>query len=155
MTNELNSFGIPDWQHAGKGVAKLEDFPEDIIGFIYRIDLSNGKSYIGRKSLFSKRKRNFGKKELALITDKRVKKYEIIKKESDWNSYIGSNKFLHKDVSEGIRIESRYILKLCKTEKELTYYETSMLFGNDVLFGDRYYNDNILGKFFRKDLLNG
>ena len=49
---------------------------------------------------------------------------------------------------------NRYVLKLCKTKKELTYWETKMLFQYNVLEDDCYINDNILGKFFRKDLLS-
>ena len=153
--NEISLLGIPDWQYAGKGISTLEEFEEGVIGFIYRIDLSNERSYIGRKKLYSERKRNFGKKEKALITDKRKKLYEMVKKESDWTSYIGSNKQLHKDVLDGVRITNRSILGVYKTEKEITYYETYYLFVNDVLIDERYYNDNILGKFFRKDLIHG
>ena len=47
---------------------------------------------------------------------------------------------------------NRYVLKLCKNKKELTYWETKMLFQYNVLEDDRYINDNILGKFYRKDL---
>lgn len=150
-----NLYGIPDWHYCDSGITCLEAFPEDSIGFIYRIDLSNGKSYIGRKKLYSERKRNFGKKEASLITDKRKKKYEIVKKESDWQTYIGSNKNLHKDVEDGVRIINRTIIKICKKEKELTYYESYYLFTNNVLLDDSYYNDNILGSFYRKDLTNG
>jgi hypothetical protein len=47
----------------------------------------------------------------------------------------------------------RIVLRLCKTKKELTYYETKFLFDYNVLENDTYMNDNILGKFYRKDLL--
>lgn len=153
--NECNILGIPEWQYANSGITSLDDLPDDVIGFIYQINLSNGRTYIGRKKFFSERKRNFGKKELALITDKRKKKYEIVKKESDWQTYIGSNKELHEDVKNGVRITNRNIILLCRTEKQLTYYEAQILFSNNVLLDDYYYNDNILGKFYRKDLLNG
>jgi len=33
----------------------------------------------------------------------------------------------------------------------LTYYEMKYLFMNSVLENQKYYNDNIGGKFFRKD----
>ncbi len=46
----------------------------------------------------------------------------------------------------------RYVLMLCKTKKQLTYCETKYLFQYNVLEDDRFINDNILGKFYRKDL---
>jgi uncharacterized protein (DUF608 family) len=48
---------------------------------------------------------------------------------------------------------TRYVLKLCKTSKQLTYWETKYLFQYNVLEDDSYMNDNILGKFYRKDLI--
>ena len=49
----------------------------------------------------------------------------------------------------------RKILTFVKSKKELTYYECKELFINEVLERDnQYINDNILGKFFRKDFLN-
>ena len=154
MYNNID-LSIPYWTFNNKEMSNLEHFSDDSVGFIYLITLSNGKSYIGRKKLYSERKRNFGKKELANIVDKRKKKYEIIKKESDWNSYIGSNKLLHEDFKNGIRITKREILKICNNEKQMTYFETYYLFLEDVLNKNEYYNDNILGKFYRKDLNNG
>ena len=38
-------------------------------------------------------------------------------------------------------------------KKHLTYLETKYLFKNQVLESEEYLNDNILGKFFRKDLV--
>lgn len=151
----INGIDIPDWTTFIKNYTVNEDFHESVIGFIYEITLENGKKYIGRKKIVSERKKHFGKKQLSTITDKRLKTYEIIKKPSDWLTYIGSNKQLQEDVRNGVRIMSREILMMCSTEKEMTYYETKMLFCNDVLISEDYYNDNIAGKFFRKDLING
>jgi hypothetical protein len=43
---------------------------------------------------------------------------------------------------------------ICKTKKQLTYWETKSLFHYNVLEDERYMNDNILGKFYRKDLIS-
>jgi len=125
--------------------------PNDFVGFIYLIHFEDGTKYIGKKNFFSHRKRNFGKKELALITDKRLKKYEIITKESNWRSYTSSN----KDVNEKIRNGENYIKEiLCfaRTKKHLTYLEESELYSRAVLWDKRYLNDNIAGRFFTKDI---
>jgi hypothetical protein len=44
----------------------------------------------------------------------------------------------------------RIILDFCETKKQLTYSEIYHQMTERVLFIDSY-NDNILGKFFRKD----
>ena len=44
----------------------------------------------------------------------------------------------------------REILTICKTKKQLTYYEVMHQVKEDVLFIDSY-NDNILAKFHRRD----
>ena len=50
---------------------------------------------------------------------------------------------------------TKQILSYVKSKKELTYYECKELFINEVLERDNeYINDNILGKFYRKDFLN-
>jgi hypothetical protein len=138
---------------------KVEDLINDpnfnineYVGYIYVTShMPTGRQYIGKKNFFHTTNKKLGKKELAEIPvtrGKRPTKKQIIK-ESDWKTYYGSAteiKSLPKD--EMIR----YVLKLCKNKKELTYWETKMLFQYNVLEDDRYINDNILGKFYRKDL---
>ena len=128
--------------------------PEGAIGFIYRIFDENGKEYIGQKSLFSKRKKKFGKKKIAEITDKRKKKYEYIIKESNWLSYTGSNKELNEKIEDGLKY-TKHILQFCFNKKQLTYFETKflMLYGT-IEPGNNSYNGNIQGRFYPKDLLN-
>jgi len=134
--------------------------PEGTHGFIYKI--TNGETneyYIGKKQVVSIRKRKFGKKEIAALTDKRIKRYEMVTKESKWVDYRSSNKtvstWFDKDGrpsdSENNRLELK-ILKFCKSKKALTYYELQEQFSHNVLADEYSLNDNLLGKFFRKDL---
>lgn len=150
MKQEINN--IPKWKYKSFDLDDYHELPDEPFGFIYKVTLSNGKSYIGKKNFFTERKVKLGKKELALITDKRLKKYKVVKKESDWKTYIGSNKELKEDVVKGVSIVSREILFLANNTKQLTYLETRELFKEGVLEKDDFYNDNILGKFFRKDV---
>ena len=145
-----------NWEFKGKEITNIKQLPEGAVGFIYILTFSDGKRYIGRKSLYSVRKKPLGKKALAQIKDKRLKKYEIIKKESDWNKYYSSNKTIKEKMKSGdLEIESREIIKVCFTEKQMTYFETQALFCYGVLeYPEQYYNDNILGKFYKKDLSN-
>jgi len=78
--------------------------------------------------------------------------------ESDWKDYYGSQKeivTLSKKDNAGENWEKK-ILEFVSNKKLLTYYETKHLFINNVL-EDKYsahINDNILGKFYRKDFQN-
>ena len=148
------------WTYKGKYITELSDMPEDVFGFIYKI--TNGKTgqfYIGKKQVVSIRKRKFGKKETAALQDKRMKKYEMVTKESDWSSYRSSNKEVtnwfiteeipNEDINDQLKLE---ILRFCSNKKSLTYYELQEQFAHDVLGDELSLNDNLLGKFFRKDL---
>lgn len=139
---------------------KVEDLINDssfdineYIGYIYiTLHIPTGRQYIGKKNFFHTLNKKLGKKELAEIPVTRGKRpsKKSVTKESDWKTYYGSSaevKSLPKDEM------TRYVLKLCKTSKQLTYWETKYLFQYNVLEDDSYMNDNILGKFYRKDLL--
>ena len=85
-------------------------------------------------------------------------------KESKWLDYRSSNTkvqlWFHE--SEAAKLEDNQekindslelkILRFCSTPKSLTYYEVEELFHHRVLEDELSLNDNILGKFFRKDL---
>jgi len=150
----ISRFLTMTWIYNGSFITELNDMPEGTIGFIYKI--TNGKTgeyYIGKKNVLSTRKRKFGKKQIALLTDKRLKTYEMITSQSDWKSYRSSNKQVQewfKD-TENDQLELR-ILRFCSSTKSLTYYELQEQFSHDVLGDIRALNDNLLGKFFRKDL---
>ena len=129
----------------------LFDFTE-YYGYVYMtIHDKTGRKYIGKKAFQHTTNKKLGKKELAEIPVTRGKRpsKKVVVKESDWKTYYGSNteiKLLPKDEMK------RYVLMLCRNKKELTYWETKYLFQYNVLQDECYYNDNILGKFYRKDL---
>ena len=88
----------------------------------------------------------------------------MVHKESDWKQYRSSNsvvkgwfeeneRLLKEDNRDAIndRLELR-ILRFCKGKKALTYYELQEQFSHNVLGDELSLNDNLLGKFFRKDL---
>jgi hypothetical protein len=143
------------WRYKGNYITELSDMPKDVFGFIYKItNTETGEYYIGKKQVISVRKRNFGKKEIALLEDRRVKKYEMVAKESDWKEYRSSNQtvknwFLDEQTASQCSLE---ILRFCSNKKSLTYYELQEQFSHDVLGDELALNDNLLGKFFRKDL---
>lgn len=142
---------------------KVEDisfFPKNCYGFVYQITLSIDKEtyyYIGRKNLYSKTKKNLGKKELALLTDKRLKKYKTIIKESDWKNYFGSNKKLKELINkQGVSKLNlhREILELCYSELELKYMEAKYIICSGAMENKYYFNDNISIKQIGKIIFN-
>ena len=144
------------WLYQNREIKELSDMPEDIFGFIYEVThLPTGRKYLGKKQLISVTKKALGKKELALLTDKIVKTYKIVKKESDWKTYYGSHSEIKGLIKEGKQSEfSREILIFTPNKKLHTYYENKFLFLKGVIEPDsNYINDNIEGRYFRKDFL--
>jgi len=143
------------WWYQNKEVLSLEDLPQDTYGFIYiSIHQPTGKSYIGKKSLFHNVRKKLTKKQLVEQTGRgRKPTTEIVQKESDWKTYYGSAKPILDLLKEGKQEEfTREILQLVTNKKLLTYYECKYLFMLGVIEQpEGYFNDNILGKFFRKD----
>jgi len=130
-----------DWVYNEKEVKYIDDLPKDCIGFIYKI--SNTKTneyYIGKKNIYQRR---------TLPPLKGYKRKRKVIKESKWQSYRSSNDEVKSWNEENIKLE---ILRFCKSKKSLTYYELQEQFSHDVLSDPLSKNDNLLGKFFRKDL---
>jgi hypothetical protein len=146
---------LPTWVYNSKPITNLNDFPKDTFGFIYIVKNNDtNKSYIGKKVLYHNKKVKLGKKEVAELTGVgRKPTTKIVTKESDWETYYGSNKEVMQLIKEGKQsLFTRTIIKLAPNKKLLTYYETQALFTYKVLeHPESFYNDNILGKFFTKD----
>jgi len=124
--------------------------PEGAEGFVYEMQaIINGKlvRYIGKKNFYSTTKRRMGKRAVAQLQDKRSKRYTIQKKLS-YLDYYSSNAELKAAHKAGIEIR-RYIIKICFSKTELTYYETKYQFVRGVLESDEFLNGNILGRFYK------
>ena len=146
---------LPTWVYNSKPITNLNDFPKDTFGFIYIVkNTDTNKSYIGKKVLYHNKKVKLGKKEVAELTGVgRKPTTKIVTKESDWETYYGSNKEVMQLIKDGKQdLFTRTIIKLAPNKKLLTYSETQALFTYKVLeHPESFYNDNILGKFFTKD----
>ena len=117
----------------------------DYYGFVYHIiNNTNGRQYIGRK-YFWKFRTPKGKKRK-------------VKSESDWKKYYGSCPELKEEIGQvGRENFSRIILSLHHTKGKTNFEEPRQLFAHNVLTESlddgtpRYYNSNILSRYFRKD----
>lgn len=118
---------------------------QDNFGFVYHIEcIETSRCYIGRKYFWSFRKPKG--------------KSRKVRAESDWKKYYGSCPELKEDVKKyGKDKFKRTILSLHKTLGKTNYEETRQLFLNNVLTESldsgipKYYNSNILSRYFRKD----
>ena len=91
---------------------------------------------------------NFGKKELSTVSDKRMKTYEMVIKDNDWRTYVGSSK-----ETEGLIPIYKEIIQFARTSRELTYLETKILFTTGALENKECLNKNILKRFFKDNLV--
>jgi hypothetical protein len=135
---------------------ELSQFPEFIHGFVYVItNKTNGKFYVGKKILRNNLSKKLTKKEISEWSKPgRVPKKKKEVKESNWKDYWGSNKQLLEDAKLlGKENFERKILQFCRSSKQLTYFEMLWQIHYNVLC-ENSYNDQILGKFFRRDVLD-
>jgi hypothetical protein len=136
-------------------LCKEEINPEQYYGFVYKIvNLETGKFYVGKKAFFHNKKKKLTKKEIAEHSGVgRKPTTRTDKVDSGWQSYWGSSKELIADVKQlGEDKFRRFILKFAKNKKQLTFFELQQQIEDKVLFIDSY-NDNIAGKYFRKDFV--
>jgi hypothetical protein len=140
-----------------KYYTEVEDFGDEVYGFIYKIQHKDSKRYyIGKKILYNTTNVKLGVKETKNLPTQKGRKptTKQVIKESNWKSYWGSNKdFLEYKKGKKDEDFNREILHICKSKLELTYWETHYLFVNKVLFDDLSYNSNILGKFYKGKLV--
>ena len=145
------------WTYKTHKIGDITQFPENTFCFVYIVTHKpSGKSYIGKKVLFHNKKQKVGKKELEKLQGVvgRRPAFKLIVKESDWKNYYGSQKDIKQLLLEGKKDEfERTILKMCPSKKTLTYFEVKYQMLYQVLEKpDEFFNDNILGKFYTKDL---
>ena len=131
------------WNYNGKDFHSSDI--HEYFGFVYNItNLQNQRQYIGRKYFWSFR------------TPKGKKRK--VKQESDWKKYYGSCPELKEEIERlGRSCFSRTILSLHHTAGKTNFEETRQLFAHGVLTEQlddgtpKYYNSNILSRYFRKD----
>ena len=124
----------------------LNEVPAGAYGFVYLIENHNtGKLYVGKKFFWSVRR----------IKQKDKKNRKVVKKESDWRTYYGSNAELKADLeSHGYDNVDRTILHLGAAKGELAYLETKEQFDRNVLLNESYYNSWISAKITKSHVKN-
>lgn len=151
---------IFDWKYKNKIISEINDmkkYEPNVWGFVYMMTLRDKKSneikyqYIGKKNIYSKRKRNFGKKEILQMKDKRSKKYEYVISESNWKSYISSNNFIKTNYNS-FNI-SREIILFSTNDMDLKYKEAKEIICQNALEDDNFLNDGVSIRKFKQRVI--
>lgn len=128
------------WMYQGKEFTS--EMVDENYAFVYELtNKVNGRKYIGKKVFWSK-------KTLPPLKGK-TRKRKVIK-ESDWQKYYGSSKYVKADIDlHGLDNFTREIITLCPNKTEANYLELVLQVKLNVLDavdndGNRiYYNENI------------
>lgn len=140
------------WRYEGRDIESIDDIPEGAIGFVYLLtNIESGKKYIGKKFLYSERKKALTKKEIAALESKRLKKWKMVKSESDWLTYSSSSKDIQEEIKNGAQFY-RDILHFTFSKLQTTYLEVKLQFVNEVLESEDWYNNNINSSWFRGNI---
>ena len=150
---------VSNWNYRGKEILSINDMKvhePKVWGFVYLLSLYDNKGnlvhqYIGKKNIYSKRKRNFGKKELENLKDKRKKTYEYVIKESDWQKYLSSNLFIKKNCSK-FAIE-REIISFSTNDSDLIYKEAKEIICQGALETPFFLNDGVSIRRFKGKII--
>lgn len=151
---------IFDWKYKNKAISEINDmkkYEPNVWGFIYMMTLYDKKSneikyqYIGKKNIYSKRKRNFGKKEILQMKDKRSKKYEYVISESNWKSYISSNNFIKTNYNS-FNI-SREIILFSTNDMDLKYKEAKEIICQNALEDNNFLNEGVSIRKFKQRVI--
>lgn len=151
---------VLNWIYQGHDINSISDMQKHcpkVWGFVYRLTLRKKGTnivefeYIGKKNVYTKRKRNFGKKETAALSDKRKKTYEYVIKEGDWKTYVSSNKFIKANSSKFDIY--REILLFSTNDNDLTYQEAKAIICSDALENPKFLNDGVSIRRFGKKLI--
>lgn len=127
-----------NWTYNGKEIDNISKTPEGSISFIYKITLSDGRYYIGRKTM---KKPNY--------TSGKLKGQS--KGEYSWKTYTGSSKELTALIKSGATYKKE-ILKFCFSKAETTYEETRTILCNDALTDTNCFNFWIKATIYSKHL---
>ena len=135
------------WTYKNKEFDSEAAIEEGYIGFVYLVtNTTDGKMYVGKKLLISKRKMPALKGKNGRTRRRRTK---IV--ETNWRDYYGSSEEVKRLVEEtGAENFKREVLHLCRTKGELSYKETKEQLERDVLLHpDKYYNGYVGCKIHR------
>ena len=136
------------WLYNGEPFTEI---PEKAYGFVYRItNTETGKKYLGRKQFVSRRRKPLTKTQIAAGRKKRT----VVKTESNWKEYTGSNNLLNEDIKNNSKDSFLFeILVVCYTKGQCNFVEETLQHKFNVIWDESYYNDSVgSGKWMKVKL---
>ena len=166
------------WRYNGIDYDTKHD--DSLYGFVYCVHYEDGNGnvykYYGKKKWFAenhveelksglRREKSLGEvrkrkpmtdEDLANRTKAQVRNgvrskivtYDIMHSDNDWREYVGSC----KDTKDYIPFYKE-IICFARTQRELTYLEAKIMFQRGALEDEDCLNGNLLGKFYRGNLV--
>jgi len=168
-----------EWTYEGKNILGHDDLDALCTDFVYVIHYTDGRMYIGKKTVRSMsvlpvlktKTRDNGNMitrhilrgdDGKIITSKPARKaarlagvkakaelFEEVFTDKPFVKYEGSSK-----ETEGLVVAAKEILYQCSGKQTATYLEAMLLFDVSAIVSPEYVNSNILGSFY-DDALNG
>ena len=128
------------WKYKGSDLTEL---PEEVVGFVYILHYEDDFYYIGKKLA-----RSLVRRKPLVGMRKNAKR--MVWTEHKWREYEGSS-----DYTDDHTLVAKEIVFLCKTKAAMTYMETDLQFRTSCLVDDKSLNYSILGKFYRRSIIDG
>lgn len=122
----------------GHWVCEFEIDPEQYLGFVYVLTMSNGKKYIGAKKMW------VGMKRTPASYKKKPKKPF---RESNWRSYTSSSKHVNEMHEQGIVIDEFRIVSCHDSWGKTLFAEAMLQIELDAVRSDLYLNKQCGGNF--------
>lgn len=121
-----------NWNFQGKDFTDISQFPDGIIGFVYKLTFSDSTYYVGCKQIIS-----------------------IRGTQSNWKSYNGSSKPILDALKSGeIKITEKEILEFAISKQELLYRETLRIICDRVLEDEQSRNGWVSCKLYKSHIMN-
>lgn len=139
------------WYYKNEIFSEIPDEGVKPYGFVYRItNLIDNKFYIGKKQIYSNRKKYY----ISEYSKKRCSKRVIT--ESNWKVYTGSNEILNADIAklghENFKFE---ILGFAWSKGQLNYLEENTQHKTNCLTNIKSYNGAIGNSHYRNMKIDG
>lgn len=162
---------MPNWIYQNKPITCIDDmkiYEPKVWGFVYLLILYDKKTgeekyrYVGKKNIYSVTSKTATKKEFennpkSYFKRKKMKNgtwkyYRTVVKESNWKTYMSSNKYIKENFSK-YNI-TKEILLLSTNDSDLTYKEAKEIICMGALEDDKYLNDAVSIRRYGKKLIN-
>jgi len=127
------------WSYQGNPV---DIHPDNVKAFVYLMVFADGTKYIGKRNLYSTRRKKVPGKTRRVVTTS----------ENDWRKYLSSSKEVKTKLKAKDKLITREIIRWCYTLGEATYWELHEQMTNHVLLSDTWLNRWVSARIYKQNL---